>query len=46
MCIRDSNKTDYLLLGENPGSKLLDAQEKEIPIINLSQLKSFLKEGN
>ena len=41
-----SNKTDYLLLGENPGSKLLDAQEKDIPIINLSQLKSFLKEGN
>jgi len=40
-----SNKTDYLILGENPGSKLLEAQDKNVTIINFSQLKSLIEEG-
>ena len=38
-------KTDYLILGENPGSKLLEAQDKNVTIINFSQLKSLIEEG-
>ena len=56
MCIRDrdnggkvtnkvSNKTNYLILGENPGSKLIEAQDKDVTIINFSQLKSLIGEG-
>ena len=40
-----SNKTNYLILGENPGSKLIEAQYKDVTIINFSQLKSLIEEG-
>ena len=40
-----SNKTNYLILGENPGSKLIEAQDKDVTIINFSQLKSLIEEG-
>ena len=40
-----SNKTNYLILGKNPGSKLIEAQDKDVTIINFSQLKSLIEEG-
>lgn len=37
-----SSKTDYLLCGENPGSKLLKAQELSISIIDENQFMQLL----
>jgi DNA ligase (NAD+) len=37
-----SKKTDYLVLGENPGSKLQKAEELGITIIDEDQLKALL----
>ncbi len=37
-----SKKTDYLLLGENPGSKLAKAQSLGIKIINEEELKEMV----
>lgn len=37
-----SKKTDYLLLGENPGSKYAKAQELGIPIIDEARLREML----
>ena len=34
-----SKKTDYLVVGENPGSKLDKAQELEVKIINEDELR-------
>jgi DNA ligase (NAD+) len=34
-----STKTDYLLLGENPGSKYVKAQKLGIPILDEAQLQ-------
>jgi DNA ligase (NAD+) len=38
-----SSKTDYLLAGEDPGSKLDKAKEHDIPIISEDDLKSMLQ---
>ena len=38
-----SSKTDYLILGENPGSKLKKAQEFGVKLITEEKLKDFLK---
>jgi len=37
-----SRKTDYLLLGENPGSKYAKAQELDIPVLSEEQLRSMV----
>lgn len=37
-----SGNTDYLVAGENPGSKRDEAQERDIPILSESDLRSFL----
>ena len=39
-----SKNTDYLILGENAGSKLLDAQNNNIEIINIEDLKILIPE--
>ena len=39
-----SKNTDYLILGENAGSKLLDAQNNNIKIINIEDLKILIPE--
>ncbi len=39
-----SNKTNYLIVGENPGNKLLQARKLNVKIINEEQLQSLLKE--
>lgn len=41
-----SQKTDFLLCGENPGSKLTKAQIKNITIINNEQLMKIINEAN
>ncbi len=41
-----SKKTDYVICGENPGSKLTKAQDLDIPIINEEQLKDMLHESD
>ncbi len=38
-----SKKVDYLVVGENPGSKLKKAQEYNIPIINEEELLKMLE---
>ena len=45
---RISSKTDYLLQGENPGSKLSEAKNKSIAIISLSDFLQIIstKESN
>jgi DNA ligase (NAD+) len=37
-----SGNTDYLVAGENPGSKYDDAQERGLPILNESELLDLL----
>lgn len=39
-----SNKTNYLIVGDNPGNKLLQARKLNVKIINEEQLQSLLKE--
>ncbi|NLF80533.1 MAG: NAD-dependent DNA ligase LigA [Clostridia bacterium] len=39
-----SRNTSYLLLGENPGSKLDKANALQVPVIELAQLLAMLKE--
>lgn len=39
-----SNNTSYLIVGENPGKKLLQAQKLNVKIINEEQLQILLKE--
>ena len=39
-----SKITDYLILGENPGSKLLDAQNNNIKILNIDDFKTLIHE--
>ena len=41
-----SKKTSYLVLGENPGSKLEKAKSLDVKIINESQLKELTTRGN
>jgi DNA ligase (NAD+) len=38
-----SKKTDYVIAGENAGSKLEKARELDIPVVNESQLLAWLK---
>ncbi len=40
-----SKKTDYVLVGADPGSKLAKAQELGVPIIDESQFKKLLAKG-
>ncbi|MBD3156879.1 hypothetical protein GF369_03550, partial [Candidatus Peregrinibacteria bacterium] len=37
-----SGKTDFLVVGENPGSKYTKAQEKEVSIIDENQFADLL----
>jgi DNA ligase (NAD+) len=37
-----TRKTDYLIVGENPGSKLVKAQQLAINIIDESQFRAML----
>ena len=37
-----SRNTDYLLIGEDPGSKLAKAQEYKVHILNEQAFKNFL----
>jgi DNA ligase (NAD+) len=37
-----SKKTDYILLGESPGSKYTKARELGVPIIDESQLREMI----
>jgi DNA ligase (NAD+) len=39
-----SGKTDFLVLGENPGSKFDDAQKRNVPTISESELRELIKE--
>ena len=41
-----SGSTDYLVAGENPGSKLAQAQEKGVPVLNEGQLRSLAERGD
>lgn len=41
-----SKKTDYVVVGDDPGSKFTKAQDLGIPILNEEQLIELLKEGN
>jgi DNA ligase (NAD+) len=40
-----SSKTDYLLCGEKPGSKLSKAQQLGVPVIGEAELRKLI-EGN
>jgi len=40
-----SGRTDYLLLGESPGSKYAKAQELGVAIINEAQLRQMMTGG-
>ncbi len=40
-----SSKTDYLLCGGKPGSKLAKAQQLEVPVIDEAALRSLIGEG-
>ena len=39
-----SGNTDYLVLGENPGSKFAQAQKRSIPTISEEELKQLVEE--
>ncbi len=39
-----SRKTDYLICGQNPGSKLQKARSLNVPIINENQLEQLLRQ--
>lgn len=41
-----SGSTDYLVAGENPGSKLAQAQEKGVPVLDEGQLRSLAERGD
>ena len=41
-----SKKTDFLLCGDNPGSKYQKAQKLNIEIINETQLKELINDSN
>lgn len=41
-----SSNTDYLVVGENPGSKLEKAQELDLPTMNEKEFTQFLEEKN
>jgi DNA ligase (NAD+) len=41
-----SKKTDYVIVGENPGSKLAKAQELGIRIIEGEEFKELIEKGN
>jgi DNA ligase (NAD+) len=40
-----SGKTDYLLAGENPGSKLAKARELNVAILNVAGFRRLLSRG-
>ena len=41
-----SKNTDYLLLGEKPGSKLQKAQDLDVSVIDVPQLRQLIAEGS
>ena len=41
-----SSKTDYLLAGENAGSKLLKAEKMEVSVIDEGVAINFLEDEN
>ncbi len=40
-----SKNTDYVLAGENPGSKLQKAMQLGVPVISLNDLKAMIEQG-
>lgn len=40
-----SKKTDYVVVGDSPGSKLAKAEELGVPVLNESQFKTLLAKG-
>jgi DNA ligase (NAD+) len=38
-----SGSTDYLVVGENPGSKLAQAREREVPVLAEQELRELVK---
>ena len=40
-----SQKTDYVVVGDSPGSKLAKAEELGVPVLNESQFKTLLAKG-
>jgi DNA ligase (NAD+) len=40
-----SGNTDYLVVGENPGSKLDEAKENSVKVINEEEFQKLLKQG-
>lgn len=40
-----SGSTDYLVVGENPGSKLAQAREREVPVLQESDLRDLVEGG-
>ena len=40
-----SKKTDYVVVGDAPGSKLAKAEELGVPVLNESQFKTLLAKG-
>ena len=41
----DSKKTDYLVAGEDPGSKLARAESLGVPILNWEEFQRLLKKS-
>jgi len=38
-----SNNTNYLVVGENPGSKIIRANELSVKMINIDELKDMVQ---
>jgi DNA ligase (NAD+) len=40
-----SKKTDYVVVGDNPGSKVTKAQTLQVPILGMDELRALVNEG-